>query len=79
MSIKIVFDGQALEVDSGITLAAALAGQAVRLSVGGEWRAPLCGMGVCFECRVTIEGQRHQRSCQVIVRDGMEIRRGGAA
>jgi predicted molibdopterin-dependent oxidoreductase YjgC len=77
MSVKIVFDGQVLEVDSGITLAAVLAGQPVRLSIGGEWRAPLCGMGVCFECRLTIDGQRHQRSCQVIVRDGMRVQHEG--
>ena len=35
-----------------------------RRSVTGEPRAPLCGMGVCAECRVTIDG-RVQLSCQV--------------
>ncbi len=36
-----------------------------RLSVTGQARAPLCGMGICFECRVTINGQAHSRSCQI--------------
>jgi hypothetical protein len=48
-----------------------------RRSVSGEWRGPFCGMGTCFECRVTIDGVRHQRSCQIVVRDGMEVRREG--
>ncbi|WP_137935938.1 (2Fe-2S)-binding protein [Chitinivorax sp. B] len=36
-------------------------------------RLPVCGMGACFECRVTINGRAHQRACQVIAEDGMEI------
>ncbi|MGH9935052.1 MAG: (2Fe-2S)-binding protein [Blastocatellia bacterium] len=45
-----------------------------RRSVTGEPRGPLCGMGVCFECRVTINGQAHCRSCQIPCRDGMDVR-----
>lgn len=44
-----------------------------RASVTGEPRGPLCGMGICFECRVTIDGVPHECSCTVLVRDGMEI------
>jgi hypothetical protein len=81
MSVRLFLDNQALEVRDDITLAVALAevctsGPAgFRRSVGGEWRAPFCGMGTCFECRVTVDGVPHQRSCQIIVRDGMEVRR----
>jgi sarcosine oxidase subunit alpha len=45
-----------------------------RQSVSGEPRAPLCGMGICYECRVTINGQPHCRSCQVPCQDGMDVR-----
>ncbi len=45
-----------------------------RISVTGEKRAPLCGMGTCFECRVTIDGKQHQRGCQIACSEGMEIR-----
>jgi succinate dehydrogenase/fumarate reductase-like Fe-S protein len=31
-------------------------------------------MGICFECRVTIDGRAHRLACQTEVRDGMEIR-----
>ena len=60
----------------GSTVAAAIlaSGEMMfRRSVAAEPRAPLCGMGICFECRVTIDGSPHQRSCQIAVRDGMEI------
>lgn len=62
-------------VPSGTTVAVAivLAGQACRTSVTGEPRGPLCGMGICFECRVTIDGQLHRRSCQVLCEQGMEV------
>ena len=38
-----------------------------RSSVGGELRGPVCGMGVCYECRVTIDGIAHQRACLRVV------------
>jgi len=64
------------EVADGTTVAAAIANfgdDTFRRSITGEVRGPLCGMGICFECRVTIDGVRHQRSCTIIVADGMEI------
>jgi predicted molibdopterin-dependent oxidoreductase YjgC len=30
-------------------------------------------MGICFECRVTIDGQRHQKSCQIPLVRGMVV------
>ena len=74
MLIKI--NGQPLEVAQGTTVAgAALTARVVnfRTAVAGEPRGPLCGMGICFECRVTIDGAPHQRSCMTIVSDGMEV------
>jgi D-hydroxyproline dehydrogenase subunit gamma len=37
----------------------------------------LCGMGICFECRVTIDGREHCRSCQIPCAEGMEVRTDG--
>jgi D-hydroxyproline dehydrogenase subunit alpha len=50
-----------------VTLAAARARaeQPFRTSVTGEPRAPLCGMGVCHECRVTVGGNAHQLACMI--------------
>lgn len=74
--ITITIDGVSMRVPEGATVAAALlaAGRfAFRRSPGGEPRGPLCGMGVCFECRVTIDGRAHERACQLLCRDHMQV------
>lgn len=65
-------------VPDGVTVAAALAiaGLAhTRNSVTGMPRGPVCGMGVCHECRVSIDGVR-RLACQTLVRDGMRVETG---
>ncbi|MGA8529386.1 MAG: (2Fe-2S)-binding protein [Acidobacteriaceae bacterium] len=78
-SISLTVNGAAMTVARGTTVAAAVmtAGVATRISVTGEPRGPLCGMGICFECRVTIDGVHHQRSCQIVCAPGMDVRTGG--
>ena len=44
-----------------------------RRSVGGALRAPVCGMGVCQECRVTVNGRANVLACQTLCSDGMQI------
>ena len=78
--VTLQVDGRALPASPGTTVAAALLGAGVttfRRSVAGEGRAPLCGMGSCFECRVRIDGVPHRRACLVQVRDGMRVETGG--
>ena len=74
---SITVDGRVVIVPEGITVAEALmnAGLPIRQSVRGEPRAALCGMGICQECRVTIDGRQHQRSCLRTVIPGMVISR----
>jgi predicted molibdopterin-dependent oxidoreductase YjgC len=72
---ELTVDGQTLRVALGTTVAAALAlasDGCSRTSVSGQRRAPLCGMGVCQECRVTIDGLR-RLACQTHCRDGMQV------
>ncbi len=74
--VGIRVDGEALRVRPGTTLAAALlsAGRwTFRRSVTGEPRGPVCGMGICFECRVTIDGVPERRACLEPVVEGMEV------
>ncbi len=75
-SITLTIDGEPVTVGAGTTVAAAvlIAGRFCRRSVTGEPRAPLCGMGICFECRVAINNVPHCRSCQIVCEDGMEVR-----
>jgi D-hydroxyproline dehydrogenase subunit gamma len=65
-----------ISVPAGTTVAVAMviARQACRVSVSGEPRGPLCGMGICYECRVTINDVPHCRGCQVLCEAGMQIR-----
>ena len=73
---ELTIDGTTLRVQPGTTVAAAIliAGQTqFRTSVSGQPRGPLCGMGICFECRVTIDGLAHARSCQIVCADGMKV------
>jgi D-hydroxyproline dehydrogenase subunit gamma len=75
-AIEIVVNGRVARVEHGSTVAAALLalGEATfRVSEHGEPRAPLCGMGTCYECRVTIDGVEQRRACLERVRPGMRI------
>jgi D-hydroxyproline dehydrogenase subunit gamma len=74
--VTLAVNGLPVTVPSGTTVAVAMmiSGQACRTSVTGEPRGPLCGMGICFECRVAINGQPHCRSCQILCEPGMEVR-----
>ena len=67
--------GKQIEVPEGTSavVAAIALGVSCRTSVGGQLRGPLCGMGICFECRMKINGKAHVRSCQVMCVNGMEI------
>lgn len=74
--VEIVVDGERLRVSEGMTLASALVDAGVtafRSSVNGAPRAPICGMGSCFECRVTVNGRPHQRSCLIPCTEGMIV------
>ena len=74
--VRLTVNGSPVVVLEGSTVAVAMmiAGQACRTSVSGEPRGPLCGMGICFECRATINGKQHSRSCQIVCEPGMDVR-----
>jgi sarcosine oxidase subunit alpha len=75
----IVVDGTPRRVPAGASLAAALLGlgvSAFRRDLGGRPRAPVCGMGTCFECRVSVDGTSGVRACLVTAREGMRVETG---
>ncbi|HKA91382.1 MAG TPA: FAD-dependent oxidoreductase, partial [Haliangiales bacterium] len=53
-----------------VAVARARAGEPFRTSVSGEPRGPLCGMGICHECRVTLGGDAHELACMIPAADG---------
>ena len=73
--VEVHVGGARVRIPAVSSVAAALAlhppGR-TRLSVSGPWRAPLCGMGVCHECRVLVNG-RERLACQTVCEDGMLI------
>lgn len=86
--ITLSVDGYSTSVAAGTSVAAAIAIAAAartggpgvtRRSVSGQLRAPLCGMGVCQECRVTVNGRAHVLSCQTLCAPGMDVQTEGAA
>ncbi|WP_322030328.1 2Fe-2S iron-sulfur cluster-binding protein [Paraburkholderia sp. J76] len=83
----LMIDGRNVSVAPGSSVAAAIAVAAnaehaapvTRRSVSGAPRGPLCGMGVCQECRVTIDGVPHRLACQTVCAEGMNVVTGNAA
>ena len=77
--VEIEFDGAAVAVPAGISLAAVIfyldAIPARQTMLSDSPRAPFCMMGVCFECLLEIDGVDNQRACQVEVKAGMRVRR----
>lgn len=74
--LHLTIDGRRVAVEAGTTVAAALViagASGTRRSVSGQTRAALCGMGVCQECRVTIDGRAHALACQTLCRDGQVV------
>ena len=77
-SLHIIFEGVRLAASAGETVAAALlAHGAVALSESraGAPRGYYCGIGVCHDCVVSIDGRHGQRACITQVRDGMRVAR----
>jgi D-hydroxyproline dehydrogenase subunit gamma len=74
--VAVFIDDERVLVPAFTTVAAALAARGLRASrrsVSGEARSVFCGMGVCQECRVTVDGRAHTLGCQTLCRDGARI------
>ncbi len=75
---EIFVDGEPCQAMIGEPLAAALLkANCVPMRytpVSGAPRAPLCMMGVCFECLVEVDGTPNVQACATPVREGMHVR-----
>ena len=77
-SISLSFEGREIRCQPGVSIAAALTGAGeleLRETATGESRGLFCGMGVCQECRVIVDGQRSVRACMTPAREGLQILR----
>jgi predicted molibdopterin-dependent oxidoreductase YjgC len=75
--VTIVVDGAEVTARAGDSVAAALLAAGLRAfrstAVSGAPRGPFCMMGACFDCVVTIDGERNVQACLVRVADGMKV------
>ena len=73
-AFSVTLDGRAIEALPGQTVAAALWSAGVTAwrttRAGGSPRGVFCGIGVCFDCLVTVNGRPNQRACLVPARSG---------
>lgn len=77
------FNGAPCQATPGESLAAALLSSGVRSlrrsRRTGEPRGVYCGIGLCFDCIVTVDGQPNARACTTLAEDGMRVESSAAA
>ena len=75
--VNIKVDGKPIEAYQGETVAAAMMAAGIRtFNKSHKHKQPrslYCGMGVCYECLVRINGVHAQRACVTYVEEGMVI------
>lgn len=77
--IAFTFDGEPMRAEAGQTIAAALMADGIvswRLTrFGDSPRGILCGIGVCYDCLLTLNGEPNVRACVTRVEAGDDVRR----
>ncbi|HET8969711.1 MAG TPA: (2Fe-2S)-binding protein [Candidatus Nanopelagicales bacterium] len=78
----LLFDGRPVPVRPGQSVGAALVGAGIRswrtTRRNGRPRGLFCGIGVCYDCLITIDGVPNQRACLTPARPGMRVGGGPA-
>ena len=76
-SLEMTFEGRTIPAHPGQTVGAALTEAGVRswrsTRHGGRPRGLFCGIGVCHDCLIAVDGVPNQRACLVPARDGMVL------
>jgi len=75
--VEIVVDGNSIRAYEGESVAAALLAAGRRALRATSWRdeprGMYCGIGICFDCVMTVDGRPNVRTCQAPVRGGMRV------
>ncbi|MDT0345149.1 (2Fe-2S)-binding protein [Streptomyces litchfieldiae] len=76
-TVRIFFEDRELTARADQSVGGALVGNGItawRTTRGeGRPRGLFCGIGMCFDCLITVDGRPGQRACLVPVRDGMRL------
>ncbi|SEC27979.1 (2Fe-2S)-binding protein [Streptomyces melanosporofaciens] len=74
---RLTFDGATVTALPGQSVGAALMAAGIvawrTTRREGRPRGLFCGIGVCFDCLITVDGRPGQRACLVPARDGMRL------
>ncbi|MEU0506738.1 (2Fe-2S)-binding protein [Nocardia sp. NPDC005998] len=75
--VHLTLDGQELLAHPGQTVGAALIDAGIQswrtTRKNGRPRGLFCGIGICYDCLITVDGAPNQRACLVPVREGMQL------
>jgi hypothetical protein len=77
-AFQFYFEGRPVLAREGQSVAAALiaAGErCLRLDEAGRPKGVVCAIGVCWECRCSIDGKADVRACMTEARPGMKVLR----
>ncbi|MFH2040522.1 MAG: (2Fe-2S)-binding protein [Chloroflexota bacterium] len=73
-SFEIKFNGQNITAYHGETIATVLLGSGMKMlhhsTLSGEPRGVFCGMGLCYDCLVTLNGEPNIRACRTYAQPG---------
>lgn len=76
------FDGRPVPATAGESVGAALTNAGIRswrtTRKAGRPRGLFCGIGICYDCLLTVDGQPNQRACLIPVAPGMQLESGAA-
>jgi aerobic-type carbon monoxide dehydrogenase small subunit (CoxS/CutS family) len=76
-NIEFTFDGEKIVAITGQSVAAALLAANQRTlrktRFNNNERGVFCGIGVCFDCLVVIDGVTNQRACLIEAKPGMKV------
>ena len=76
-NIEFTFDGEKIDAITGQSVAAALLSADQRIlrktRFNNTERGVFCGIGVCFDCLVVIDGVTNQRACLIEAKPGMKV------
>jgi ferredoxin len=78
ITTTVFFEGQLLVTNQGESLASVLlrSGRLAQTTDrDGEPRGHYCGMGICHDCRVIVDGRLGMRACMTRAETGMVVRR----
>lgn len=75
--ITVTLNSRPVDTEQGRSVGAVLMGEGIKAwrttRNEGKPRGLFCGIGACYDCLITIDGQPNQRACMVQARDSMNI------